>query len=225
MHIISDGFWCFFKYGNQIQDIQFGVEEGIVTTEQVAEKQWQKVGGTGGMTKSGLKPDTDYTICTKGMPSDNRVYKKVNIETIHTPSDINQPIATIEDVEQREDGKWDFKTIMNQYAKSYYLIVYGSNNKNKTYYAHLLHNAIEKNTASSYTQNKSFYIDDGNKIILTWAVGDDGKLSDVVDAYKIYASESASAPIWQQNRRLEYIGTMNTTNVACELPTSIILAK
>ncbi len=169
--------------------------------------------------KSNLKPNTYYTICMRGMPSETSVYmQKLNVEVIRTPSEQNQPRAFIENVHQGTDGKWHINCAMNEFAKGYYLVVYGSINRNKAYYARQVSLIIDDLTESFFTKSSSYYVSDANHTIVTWAVGEDGNLSDVVDTYTINTSNSAMAPVWNLSTGTKTVDDFGADENIFEIP-------
>lgn len=219
VNILSDVMWTKFKYGNKAEYIDGGIIEGIVSAEQVGELIWTYSSVGSVRSFSDLKPNTDYTICTRVKRSKNTHADKINVEYIHTASDIDQPKATIENVKKRSDGKWGFSVIMNQYAKGFYQAIYTGNSKGKASYVYSFSQLIGSGGASYYDENKNWTTTNSDKTILTWAVGEDGKLSNFVDAYKIYASVSASAPMWKPTPQIEHIGTFDVQDLNGETPT------
>lgn len=219
MNILSDVLWTKFKYGNGAEYIDGAILEGVVPAEQVGELTWAYSSIGGVRFFSDLKPNTDYTICTRVKRSASTHADKINVEYIHTASDVNQPKATIENVEMRSDGRWYYSMIMNQYAKGYYRVLYTGNSKSKASYVHSFSQSIDSGKASYSTANTAWSTSNSDKVILTWAVGEDGRLSNVVDMYKIYASVSASTPMSKQTPQIEHVGTFDIQDLNGETPT------
>ena len=74
------------------------------------------------------------------------------------------------------------------------------------------------NDISFYEESMNWTTTNTDKTILTWAVGEDGKLSNVVDAYKIYASSSSTSNQARKNERVEYIGSIDVDGFENEIP-------
>lgn len=220
MRILSDCYWLGFKYGRDTEYIMCGIRDGIVSQEEVIDWQWNThVPKTNTLLQSNLKPNTYYTICMRGMPSETSVYmQKLNVEVIRTPSEQNQPRAFIENVHQGTDGKWHINCVMNEFAKGYYLVVYGSINRNKAYYARQVSLIIDDLTESFFTKSSSYYVSDANHTIVTWAVGEDGNLSDVVDTYTINTSNSAMAPVWNLSTGTKTVDDFGADENIFEIP-------
>ena len=216
MKILSDGFWTSFKYGRDAQFIQYIIYEGAITAEQVVDKQWKYISADLIWGQSDMKPNSDYTICTRIMPTESTFYKKINIEVIHTSSDENQPRAKMENAELHDDAKWHIPMIMNEYAKGYYALVFPTNENSKTYYVRSAYYNIKRGYGRYFTQNMNASLTDVNHTIVTWAVDKDDNLSNVVDIYKIYPSESSSTPTWQQAQNLKHVCIMTTQEIDSE---------
>ena len=214
MHLLSDGLWTKFVYGGSgMKSVRFGAIEGIATEEQIAEDAGNLWNISGTASISDLKPDTDYTIY---MRINLLASNKVSIETIHTPSNVNQPRALIQDVELGDDGRWHYSYIMNQQAMGFYRAFYTGNQSKKMNYAYNLYNSIVAGTASYETENAYRNCSNADYTLLTWAVGKDGQLSNFVDMYKIYASTSALAPVWQQTPQIEHVGAIEVEKLKNE---------
>ncbi len=213
-HILSDGFWFSYKYGYYTQKIMSGLYEGIMSAEQVSDRQWKHISEITTTSAHGdLKPNTYYTIFTRVMPSETSVImKKVNVDIVRTASEIDQPRATISDMRQNADGKWSCKVTQNGLAKGYYYTVLKSNNHNKTYCAARVYQNIGTSFVGFYTEDSSFSFNDDIGTFITWAVGNDGKLSDVVDIYKFGNAKSALA-LTRRTQLDDMDYTYNTENV------------
>lgn len=211
LYVLSDVVWTDFKFGSKnIQYIQCGIEEGVKTAEEMADKTWNYVGKGTTRYFSNLKPDTDYTICMRGKKTTTSYYKKVNVEVIHTPTDVNQPRALIEDVEFR-DGKYYFSTKMNQYAAAYWTYEVSGISHSKAWY---VEDFYWTDNAKRHTTNKNWSLSNTNRTVLTWAEDQYGYVSDVVDMYQFSYIGSSSAPVWQQTPQIEHLGTINAESAA-----------
>ena len=215
IHVQSDGIWTEFRYGNGMEYIEYGIIEGVVSAEQVVDQNWKGFVSKDAVTGfSDLKPNTDYTICMRKKISDNVSADKVNVEVIHTPTDNNQPRVTIEYLGE-QDGLWYFSLTMNQFAKGYYFVnIY--DDLNKVEYEYSMYKMIESGDLTYHNTDGYGWINQDDAVtILVWAVGEDGRLSNVVDMYK-KVPNTASASMRQASPKLEYVGTFKLENVNIE---------
>lgn len=208
MHVLSDGLWFNYKYGQNTEYITTGYYEGVVSPEEKSGIVWgNQLGKNATVSIYNLSPNTYYTIMMRAMPSETLVYKKVNAELVRTPSEENQPRAEICDVIQNVDGGWNFRIAMNEYAKGYYRVTFTNTNADKIAYARNMYNAIESGDGNVVYNNKdaTYSRTRGDGTIVAWAVGKDGSLSKVIDIYKIISSSSSLAPVWQIQSGKEHL--------------------
>ena len=222
-HILSDGFWFYTRSGHDTEYIMSGLYEGIVSPEEFSTRQWSNpTSKTGGIFYDELKPETYYTIFTRAMPSQTTVFmEKLNAEVIRTASEVNQPRASITDVQQGADGKWHFKIVMNEQAKGYYYTSAPYTHYHKIQYAVALYNNIGTKNVGFGQTDKTVSPSYTSGTLVTWAVDENGKLSNVVDIYKFGDSGSSSVPVWQKQTGTAHEDIFSAGMANFEIPSSI----
>ena len=192
---LSDGFACKFKYGYAVNYFKYMVYEGSRDDVSARDVVYGLKGGPWDIKNElpvvGLKPETDYSLCIVGFYDLTHFNNtKVNTESIRTSSNVNQPRAVIENVRKKEDG-WYYDITMNQFANGYYNWVLRDNAKSNETSLYAFAFAFYKmNNEFYYTANRLISVptDYGSHFIATWAVGSDGKLSGVIDFYRVTVS-------------------------------------
>ena len=192
--MLTDGIAFTTKYGCGVEYVYPGIVEGRMTTVDLDKVQWSPYFYPTGMIMGfdNLKPDTEYTICLLGMPDENQAFEKICLETFRTPSEINQPQANISNVRTRMN-RWYCDIEMNSYAKGFYLFSYPLNyDVNKPELAlHLKLNVLNTYMQTGFgytTEGGTYYFPMFNGYIVSWPVGIDGKLSDMMDVRRITAT-------------------------------------
>lgn len=218
MHILSDGFWCSYKSGIYTQYIMRGLYKGIVNPEEKAGEQWSYIDKESTTLYYNLSPDTYYTLMMRAMPSESQYYTKTNAEVIRTATEENQPRAEICDVMQTDDGNWKYSIKMNEHAKGYYLTEFSNTNRVKTSYARSMYNYIGTEYVIYEEEDVSRTRSRGDGTVIAWAVGKDGKLSNVVDIYKFISSSSSLAPVWHVKPYMEHFDLENVDEPKIEIP-------
>lgn len=199
--MLTDCFFCNFRYGKDVSYYRCVTIEGndpyandtdVLLMGLSLGTQSAKATSDQYHVKSSCKSDTDYTLYLI-TSSDTVSFWKESLtkELFHTASESNQPRASISNV-RLQDNSWHYDVTMNQFCKGYYFAVLSGNyiGKSKAYIALRLYNLIEAGKIKQYETNKYAIHHTNNDIILaSWAIGKDGKLSDVLEIYRASNSE------------------------------------
>lgn len=204
MLTLTDAFICHFRYGFGVGFFSYDLynnehfealqNTGLLTPRILhSECPSAKASRNQGILFSNLKTDTDYNLVLVPSPLDDQTlyYDTLYYHRIHTPSEVGQPRASISNV-RLQDNSWYFDVTMNQFCKGYYFAVLSGNyiGKSKAYIALRLYNLIEAGKFKPYETNQYAIEHTNNDIILaSWAIGKDGKLSDVLEIYRASNSE------------------------------------
>lgn len=194
--ILSDAFACDFKYGTQVASFRAKTFRGTATeadlTVEKLNSEWSWAQATDDMEYlSSIKPNTAYTFYMRGITENNYYVPYFNIFPFQTPTDENQPRVLVSNIELRSDG-WHYTYVPNEYAIGYYRLIYTSNvSYSKAKIAHTLNKRILTGTSTLQGAKKQS-VKNSTKTdltIITWAVGNDGKLSNVMDVYRAIINE------------------------------------
>lgn len=226
---LTDGFAFKIKYGFGVEYVWYGFYEGKVPDEDVV---WEQLPYVNVASNSLIyfnpdicTPDADYTICMRGLPDLGSSYNKKCSEIVHTPSKQNQPYAPITNVEFK-NNVWSFDITKNQFATGYYTgVIVTENVYYKPFLAYQLRYGDLKTWMGSIwdfeTTSTTFDVPNQNGYIVSWAVGQDGKLSDMMDVYRI-SSINANSAVMEKVPET-YMSTFDVNNLHLETVKTIKL--
>lgn len=226
---LTDGFAFKIKYGFGVEYVWYDFYEGKVSDDDAVWEQLRYVDPVSNsliyFNQETCKPDADYTICMRGLRNISSVYNKKCSEIVHTPSKQNQPQALITNVEFK-DNVWFYDVTKNQYATGYYTGMFLTENVySKSVLAYRLGYGDLKTLMGSIwgfeTTSAKFDVPNQNGYIVSWAVGQDGKLSDMMDVYRI-SSTNANAPVMEKAPET-YMSTFDVNNLHLETVKTIKL--
>ncbi len=205
MVVLTDVFFCNFKYGTFVKSFSYSVYndeivEAYRSYDLLNPRVENSISKKANATKTqylayqGLTPETYYNMYLVPRPGDaedDQYYDTLYHKRFQTPSDIGQPRAIISNV-YLKDGKWHYDVTMNQFAKGYYFSVLSGTfvGKSKAYIAYRLYNEIKAGNIKMHDTNAYAIQNRSDDVIFaSWAIGADGKLSDMLDIYRASNTE------------------------------------
>ena len=204
MTVLANSFAFQWKYGALVTHIFWQPFEGRASEEEKTMEAAMKYTGFCEVTPSIIcssknrKPNTYYEVCAFGTNREG-YYNKVLSTGVKTPTDQNQPLATINSVELTDKG-WNYTIALNASASGYYKI----NNSSSTFmnYADavvaLLMRMLIKDSPDKcplYNKGGGWTVKTTNDTqIVTWAVDLLGNFSNVITRKTCSKSEQQQAP-------------------------------
>lgn len=188
--IMAHGIATEFKYGTEIDFLWFKTFSGTALEDDLtydAARSWTNFNFSDDLfiSTSALQPNSPHELCVR-TSFDGYFNGIVNHYQFQTVTDANQPEADIQNVKY-QNGTWYWSVKMNSQSLGYYMILYTTNQGwNEMYTAYLSKWNIDHNPESFplYDSDGEYYFNTtGNILIAVWAVGRDGRFSNVLSSY------------------------------------------
>ena len=200
MVVLANSISFTWKYGCSVTHIFYQLFEGYATEEQKTFDKALKYDGyleastTILSTLWNKKSNTTYELCALGVDV-NTDEGEISSCFITTPSDINQPIASIGSVRLDEKG-WHYRVTKSPNTYGYY-VFYNKNaswkNRADSYIAWMLKRELQKKPNSFQLRVNDgawIYQTTDNLQIITWAIDGNLNFSSVIDRYVCENGES-----------------------------------
>lgn len=184
--IMAHGMATKFKYGLDIENVQYKFFEGNATDEEVTCEEANNWKWHYGFKENSLfttfkrNPNTQYEMCLRSSKDGyyNTVLNRIQFTTL---TDVDQPEVEISNLRYYL-GRWYWTAIKNQYASGFYMIIFfGSYDENdELYWAYEARNLIQNVECEIYSDGAYNFKTTDNILIVAWALGNDQTLSNVI---------------------------------------------
>ena len=184
---VADGFACNWKYGCDVTSFYvYAFEEKLDINKFNWSDitKWNNFSADKDLVVSwgNLKENIRYEICPIGIGKNSEHAFSFTTSGIRTKTSIKQPLASIENVDLKKNG-WEWNTIMNEYATSYYQLVVKDSyfhDKYNSLVAWYIMKYLKENRISEEKESKKWNLQSWDDIhIATWA-GNSEVLSGII---------------------------------------------